>query len=99
MFFGYNLYFVILGVTAVISASVAFAAWQRRSICSASKPFIAMMLAITGYATVAAIETVAIMLPDKIFWSKLEYVGSGSVITFFLIFAMHFTNKNRWLTR
>nr|WP_242063188.1 hypothetical protein [Nostoc sp. FACHB-892] len=28
----------------------------------------------------------------------MEYVGSGSVITLFLIFAMHFTNKNRWLT-
>ncbi|BBD63652.1 diguanylate cyclase with PAS/PAC sensor (plasmid) [Nostoc sp. HK-01] len=98
MLLQYNLYFVILSVTAIISATVAFAAWQRQSICSASKAFIAMMLAIAGYATVAAMEAAAIMLPDKIFWSKLEYVGSGSVITFFLIFVMHFTNKNRWLT-
>ncbi|MBD2499332.1 diguanylate cyclase [Anabaena azotica FACHB-119] len=98
MYVEYNLYFMILSVTAVISATVAYAAWQRRSRCSASKPFIAMMLAIAGYATVAAMEASATLLRDKIFWSKLEYVGSGTVITFFLIFAMHFTNKLHWLT-
>lgn len=98
MLFQYNLYFVILSITVIISATVAFAAWQRRSISLASNPFILMMLAIAGYATVAAMEAAAIILREKIFWSKLEYVGSGSVITLFLIFAMHFTNKNRWLT-
>ncbi|MBN3885534.1 MAG: histidine kinase N-terminal 7TM domain-containing protein [Nostoc sp.] len=98
MLFQYNLYFVLLSLTVIISTTVAFAAWQRRSISLASKPFISMMLAIAGYATVAAMEAAAIILREKIFWSKLEYVGSGSVITLFLIFAMHFTNKNRWLT-
>ncbi|GAA6620793.1 histidine kinase N-terminal 7TM domain-containing protein [Scytonema sp. NUACC26] len=98
MLFQYNVYFVLLSITAVVSATVAFATWQCRSNSSANKPFIAMMLAITGYATVAAMEAFATALSEKIFWSKLEYVGSGSVITFFLIFAMHFTNKNRWLT-
>ncbi|WP_414549476.1 histidine kinase N-terminal 7TM domain-containing protein [Anabaena sp. CCY 0017] len=93
-----NIYFFILSLTAIVAAIVAFAAWQRRSICTASNPFILMMLAIAGYATVAAMEAVVVMLPEKIFWSKLEYVGSGSVITFFLTFALHFTNKNRWLT-
>jgi diguanylate cyclase (GGDEF)-like protein len=38
--FQYNLYFIILSVTVIISATVAFAAWQRRSISLASKPFI-----------------------------------------------------------
>lgn len=98
MYFWYNLYFIILSLTAIISASVAYAAWQKRSICSASTPFIAMMWAVTGYAMVAAMEAVVVTLPEKIFWSKLEYVGSGSVITFFLIFAMHFTNNLHWLS-
>ncbi|MFN6486765.1 MULTISPECIES: histidine kinase N-terminal 7TM domain-containing protein [unclassified Nostoc] len=79
MLFQCNLYFVILSLTVIISATVAFAAWQRRSICLASKPFISMMLAIAGYATVAAMEA-AILLREKIFWSKLEYVSSGSII-------------------
>lgn len=98
MLFQYNLYFIFLSLTAIISAIVAFAAWLRRKTSSISKPFILMMLAIALYATVAAMEAGAIALCDKIFWSKLEYVASGSVITLFLIFAMHFTNKRRWLT-
>ncbi len=98
MLFQYNLYFVFLSLTAIISAIVAFGAWQRRKTSCVSKPFIFMMLAITGYAMVAAMEAGAYALKDKIFWSKLEYVASGSVITLFLIFAMQFTNKKRWLT-
>jgi diguanylate cyclase (GGDEF)-like protein/PAS domain S-box-containing protein len=98
MLFQYNLYFAFLSLTAIISAIVAFGAWQRRQTCSVSKPFIWMMLAIALYAMIAAMEAGAIALGDKIFWSKLEYVASGSVITLFLIFTMHFTNKRRWLT-
>ena len=64
MLFQYNLYFVILSVTVIISTTIAFAAWQRRSICSASKLFISMMLAIAGYATVAAMEAAAIILRE-----------------------------------
>ncbi|NEU76153.1 diguanylate cyclase [Hassallia byssoidea VB512170] len=98
MLFQYNLYFIFLSLTAIISAIVAFGAWQRRKTSSVSKPFILMMLAIALYAMVAAMEAGAIALKDKIFWSKLEYLGSGSVITLFLIFAIHFTNKRPWLT-
>ncbi|WP_335013978.1 hypothetical protein [Nostoc sp.] len=49
MLFQYNLYFVLLSLTVIISTTVAFAAWQRRSISLASKPFISMMLAIAGF--------------------------------------------------
>jgi diguanylate cyclase (GGDEF)-like protein/PAS domain S-box-containing protein len=98
MLFQYNLYFIFLSITAIISATVAFVAWRRRSISPASRPFILMMLAIAFYAIVAAMEAAATIIQEKIFWSKLEYVGSGSVITLFLIFVMHLTNKNRCLT-
>jgi diguanylate cyclase (GGDEF)-like protein/PAS domain S-box-containing protein len=98
MLFQYNLYFFVLSLTAIISAIVAFDAWQRRQTSAVSKPFILMMLAIALYAMVAAMEAGAIALEDKIFWSKLEYVASDSVITLFLIFTMHFTSKRQWLT-
>jgi diguanylate cyclase (GGDEF)-like protein/PAS domain S-box-containing protein len=98
MLFQYNIYFVLLSVTAIISVIVAFVAWQQRSISSASNPFILMMLAIAGYAAFAAMEAVTNVLHEKIFWSKLEYVGSGSVITLFLIFVLHFTHHHHWLT-
>jgi diguanylate cyclase (GGDEF)-like protein/PAS domain S-box-containing protein len=99
MSFEYNSYFAVLSATALISAMVAVTAWKRRKTCSASQPFIGLMLAIAGYATAAALEAGAIDLSDKIFWSKLEYAGSGSVISFFLIFALDFTHRRRWLTQ
>nr|WP_290221272.1 histidine kinase N-terminal 7TM domain-containing protein [Trichocoleus desertorum] len=93
-----NPYCYLLGLTALISLVAAYAAWQRRTTAPASKPFLLMMLAIAGYATVAALEAAATTLSSKILWSKLEYVGSGSVITLFLIFATHFTHRKNWLT-
>jgi diguanylate cyclase (GGDEF)-like protein len=94
----YNPYFAFLSLTAIISATVALIAQRRSTSSPASKPFVLMMVAITGYATAAALEAAAIALPEKIFWSKLEYVGSGSVITLFLIFALYFNHQQQWLT-
>ncbi|MBM0744440.1 diguanylate cyclase [Phormidium sp. CLA17] len=98
MLFKHNTSFAILSLTALLAVAVAAAAWRRRAASSASRPFILSLLSIAFYATVAALEAAAIALPDKIFWSKLEYVGSGCVVTFFLIFAIHFTHKRQWLT-
>ncbi len=67
MLFQYNLYFIFLSLTAIISAIVAFGTWLRRKTDSVSKSFILMMLAIALYATVAAMEAGAIALEDKIF--------------------------------
>jgi len=90
-------YFIALSLSALVAVITALIGWKRRLASTASKPFVGLMLAIAGYSIVAALEVIAIALPDKIFWSKLEYVGSGSVITCFLILALHFTHKQHWL--
>lgn len=97
MYFQYTPYFAVLGVTAIIAAAMAFTSWLRCS-TPAQTTFTLLMVSVSGYATVAALESVAIALPNKIFWSTLEYVFSGSVITFFLIFAIYFTCDKEWLT-
>ncbi|MBW4649457.1 MAG: diguanylate cyclase [Kastovskya adunca ATA6-11-RM4] len=96
MRFQYNPYFAILSITVILSATIAFVVWRRRS-TPASTTFAWMMIAATGYAAVAALESAAIAIPDKVFWSKLEYVGSGSLMTLFLIFAIQFTRQKEWL--
>lgn len=98
MRFEYTPYFAFLCITAIISAIIAVAAWQRRS-TAARTCFALMMVAVTEYATVAALEAAASLLADKIFWSKLEYLGSNSTIAFFLMFAIYFTHFDKWLTR
>ncbi|WP_375504971.1 hypothetical protein [uncultured Nostoc sp.] len=67
MLFQYNLYFVILSVTVIISSTVAFTAWHRRSTSLASKPFILMMLAIAGKELIRATrdsDRVALIIMD-----------------------------------
>lgn len=98
MLLNYTPYFSVLFVTAVISAVVALTTLRRHSRSPGRTPFIWMMSAITMYAMVAALEAAAVRLPDKLFWSVLEYVGSGSAITFFLLFILHFTQRQHWLS-
>lgn len=88
---------VFLGLTALISLLIAIVAWERRS-TPASRPFMLMMIAVSAYAGVAALEAGSITLFQKIFWSTLEYVCSGSVITLFFIFAVTFARQTTWLT-
>jgi diguanylate cyclase (GGDEF)-like protein len=89
-------YFAILSATAIVSALIAFMAYQRRS-TPARSAFVRLLGAVTGYAAFAAMEAAAITLPDKVFWSKLEYVASSSVITFFVLFAQCFTRQKERL--
>ena len=96
MHFQFTPYFAVLSINAMISTAIAVAAWQRRS-TAARTSFALLMVAVTGYATVAALESAAIALSAKVFWSKLEYVASGSTITFFLMFTAYFTGQKQWL--
>ncbi len=95
MRFQYTPYVGILSVTAIISAIITLVVWQRRSTPERTC-FAFMTISGTGYATVAALEGAAIAIPDKMFWGKLEYVGSGCVMTFFLMFAFYFTTQKDW---
>ncbi len=90
MDFQINPSFGVLALTAVINVLVASMAWQRREATLARTYFSLMMVAATFYAAVAAMEAGSMAIADKIFWSTLEYVGTGGIIVFFLLFAEAF---------
>jgi diguanylate cyclase (GGDEF)-like protein/PAS domain S-box-containing protein len=98
MRFQYTPYFGALMITAVISAVVAFIAWQRRA-TPGGAPLALLMLAVTEWALVSGLEAAAVGQAAKILWSKLEYVGNNSTAVFLLIFAMRHTGRDKWLTR
>ena len=98
MHFQYTPYFGILVITAVISAVVAFVAWQRRT-SPGGTSLALLMLAVTEWALVSALEAAAVERSAKIAWSRLDYVGSNSTAVFLLIFAIEFTRRHEWLTR
>ncbi len=91
-------YFMVLMITAVISAVVSFIVWRRRS-APGGIAIALMMLAVTEWSLVAGLEAAAVEQAAKILWSKLEYLGSNSTMVFFLIFAIEYTGRGKWLTR
>ena len=93
MDFQLNPQFGVLALTAVINVLVASMAWQRRGSTLARTYFSLMMVAATFYATVAAMEAGSVAIADKIFWSTLEYVGTGVITIFFLLFAEAFAHE------
>jgi len=79
--------FITLIATAIISGGVSILLWRRRSL-PGGDALALLMVAVTGWALVAALEAAVIGLPAKIFWSKLEYLGSGTAATLYLLFAL-----------
>jgi diguanylate cyclase (GGDEF)-like protein len=89
---------VILLITACIAVTVAWISWQRRTILEARTLFW-LMAAITIWSLTAAIESGAIALDTKIFWSKVEYLGATYAPPLFLLFCLEFTHHTENLSR
>jgi len=81
---------------AAMAVAVALFLWRRRAFAGGALLSL-MMAAVAGYALIAGLEATFADLRWKIVWSTLEYVGSGSVATLFLLFASHYSGLDRWL--
>jgi len=57
------------------------------------------MLAVAEWSLGYALELGSIGLPAKIFWSNVNFFGIVTVPTAWLVFALHYAGKERWLTR
>jgi len=88
---------ILLG-SAAISLVVAGMAWRRR-LAPGGTALAWLMLAVVEWAVVVALEQAAVGRSAKILWSQLEYVGLNSVVALLLIFALRYTQRDRWLTR
>jgi diguanylate cyclase (GGDEF)-like protein len=95
MTWNYTLYAGILHFTAIISACVGFIALRRRS--GGAGALALLMFAVTEWAFMSGLETAAVGIQNKIFWSKMEYLGALSAPTLFLVFALQYSQKTRWL--
>jgi len=92
----YTLYAGILHFTAIISVYVGFMVLQHRKTPGGSKLAL-LMFAVTEWALASGLEAAVVGIPYKIFWSKMEYLGAVSAPTLFLLFALEYSQKTRWL--
>ncbi len=85
----------ILIASAIISAYVGLMALGRRTTIGVGTMAL-LMFAISGWAFASGLEASAIG-QHKIYWSVIEYLGASSVPALFLIFALKFGQKSRWV--
>ncbi len=98
MQFQWGLGSCILIATAGVSLVIAGMAWRRRQ-APGGATLALLMLAVVEWAVVVALEQAAVGQSAKVLWSKLEYVGTNSVLALFLIFVLRYTRRDTWLSR
>lgn len=93
----FTIYSLLFLVTALVSFFGAFLAWQRRRAKGALE--ITWLMIASGISAFCVIfETSASVMTEKIFWSKLEFLGGSFTPVLFLIFVLRFTGKDRFLS-
>ena len=86
---------VLFSATA-LSLVAAALMWRRRSAPGGMLLFL-LMLAVAEYTLATGLEAASVPLSWKTVWAKLQYLGSGLVSTFLLLFAVKYTGHDRWL--
>jgi PAS domain S-box-containing protein len=86
-----------VAASAVVSAVVALAIWQRRP-APGSIPFSLLMLAVAEYSLAYALELVSADLPAALFWDNMTWLGAAVAPTLWLAFVLQYTGRAQWLT-
>lgn len=94
----YTPYALPLLAAAAVSGAVALYAWWRRE-ASGARAVALLMLAVSVWSLGYALEFSASDLGSKVFWAKVEYLGIVTVPVAWLVFALRYTGRARWLTR
>ncbi len=94
----YTPYVIPLGLAAAVSAALAGVAWRRRPAPGVT-PFVVLMLAVSGWSLAYGLRLISADLSGKILWSKARYPAIVITMAAWLVFAIQYTGRGRWLTR
>jgi PAS domain S-box-containing protein len=94
----FTTYAAILGLSTIIAASVVVHLWQRRALHGGATLSL-LMLAVTIFAGTSSLEAAALGVPAKVFWSKVQYLGSMTCPPLLLVFALDYARCERWFNR
>lgn len=93
----YTPYAAVLHSTALLALFVAILVLFRRKTLGAST-FSLLMFAVAEWSLASGFESASVVLEDKFFWSKVEYVGAVLTPTLFLIFTLEYRQLTRFLS-
>ncbi len=94
----YTPYILPLLAAAVISAAMTPYTWRQRQTPGAFTLGL-LLLTVTEWSVTYALEIAGADLPTKLFWAKMQYLGITTVPALWLIFALQYTQREKWLTR
>jgi PAS domain S-box-containing protein len=86
---------LLAGIVALIVAVYAWQLRPKRGATALTLLALATMMWALGYA----LEIAGTDLPTKLFWAKVQYLGIASVPLCWLVFALEYAGRDRWLTR
>src|SRR6476661_1624256 len=89
----YTLPLILAGIA---SLALAFYAAQHSQLRGA-RPFFWFCLAVAEFALTYPAEIISPDLGTKLFWAKIEYLGIASGPAFWMVFALTYTRRDRWL--
>ncbi|WP_240334469.1 histidine kinase N-terminal 7TM domain-containing protein [Halorussus sp. MSC15.2] len=89
---------VLSALAAVITASVAAFAWQRRQTAGAV-PVAVFTGAASLWTAGNALQAASVTLSGKLFWVNVQYVGLAVVPLAWFAFACEYTGRERWANR
>jgi PAS domain S-box-containing protein len=86
-------------IAALMSAGLALLVAGRRRAAPGALPFVILTLAVAGWSLGYALEMLSADLASAVFWAKQEYFGIVMLPLTWLLFALEYTGRERWLTR
>lgn len=90
-------YAYVLFSSAIVSLFMAVLAWSRRTV-PAAKPFIVLMATSVVWSVSNAFEMMGLDLGTKLFWANVQYICYNIIPVTWLVMALEYTGKRRWLT-
>jgi signal transduction histidine kinase len=91
-------YVALLALASVLTAALAAYTWRRRAAPGA--PWLTgMLLGMTAWAGFYALGMLSGTLELRLLWLRLNWLGSGFVPAFWLLFALAYSGRDRLVTR
>jgi len=91
-------YVPLLFVAAAFSAVLSVYTWRNRDAPGAT-PLTGMLLGMTAWAGFYAVGLLTQRLDLRLLWLRLNWMGSGFVPAFWLLFAIEYSGRQEWLDR
>jgi PAS domain S-box-containing protein len=89
-------YTIPLFTAAALTLVVGLVVWRRRSVPGAY-PLLALSSAAGLWSFAYALELSTVGSPIALVWARVQYLGIMTLPVAWVIFALHYTNHQRWL--